>query len=87
MLFSPRFIFFEFKDTWSIVLGLKQVTFLVMMYFSFGYARMVTRLIEEEEKEVRNHELLSLLQFRVGQFSTTLIVLGIVAIMLAAGLT
>lgn len=46
MLFSPRFIFFDYDDRWSVALGLKQLTFVIMVVFAFGYARMFSRLDE-----------------------------------------
>jgi len=46
MLFSPRFVFLEFGDSWSVLLALKQLVFLLMVFFSFGYARMNNRLHE-----------------------------------------
>lgn len=46
MLFSPRFIFFEYSDVWSVILGAKQAVFVLMLFFSFGYARMLRRSVE-----------------------------------------
>lgn len=46
MLFSPRFVFFQYPDRWSVILGLKQLIFGLMVFFSFGYARMF-RMIEK----------------------------------------
>ena len=44
MLFNPRFIFFRYDDAWSVLLGVKQMVFVVMIFFSFGYARMFSRV-------------------------------------------
>ena len=46
MLFDSRFVFFEFKDRWSILLAAKQIVFLALAFFSFGYVRMFTRVDE-----------------------------------------
>lgn len=46
MLFSPRFVFLQYQDAWSVILGLKQMTFLLMVFFAFGTSRMLSRLME-----------------------------------------
>lgn len=46
MMFSTRFVFLEFENRWSMLLALKQLVFLLMVFFSFGYARMNSRLRE-----------------------------------------
>ena len=45
-LFNPRFVFFQFEDRWSVLLGFKQVVFACMVFFSIGHARMFS-LIDE----------------------------------------
>ena len=45
-LFNPRFVFFQFEDRWSVLLGFKQVVFASMVLFSIGHARMFS-LIDE----------------------------------------
>jgi len=86
MLFSPRFIVLEFDDSWSVLLGVKQLTFLVMAFFSFGYARMLTRCLEiVAEKDASGDDVMPYYQ-RMLQFGRINIALGIGAIMLASGL-
>ena len=80
MLFSPQFVLFQYSDRWSVVLGLKQLTFLVMVFFSFGYARML-RMVVTVRGEARE-----LCYRRMLQFGKINVGLGIIAILLAAGL-
>lgn len=85
MLFNPRFVFIHYGDRWSVLLGLKQLVFLVMMFFSFGYARMFSRvdhmLAESESKE-------RVIPFfnQMVMFGKINVALAILALLLAAGL-
>lgn len=85
MLFDPRFVFFRYDDTWSVLLGLKQAVFVAMVFFAVGQARMWRRseLIRaageaEQEKNLYDYHLLRFARVNVG--------LAIVAILLAAGM-
>ena len=77
MLFNPRFVLFHYGDRWSVVLGLKQVAFLAMVFFSFGYARML-RLVVASNAEDREAAYR-----RMTQFGKINVGLGIVALLLA----
>jgi uncharacterized membrane protein len=79
MLFDPRFVFFQYRDRWSIILGFKQLTFLLMIFFSFGYARMFKR-VQESQNDRRSYYQ------RMVQFGRINVALGIIAILLAAAL-
>jgi hypothetical protein len=79
MMFSPRFVFFSYPDWWSIALGLKQVVFLLMAFFSFGFARMVQRYTHDEP----THDVIRL---RILQFNRNGVFLGILAMLLAASM-
>jgi uncharacterized membrane protein len=88
MLFDPHFVFLEYRDQWSIMLGLKQFTFLLMVFFSFGYARMFSRLdallsdrITKPPDDVIHYYR------RMLQFGRINVALGILALLLSAGLT
>ncbi len=89
MLFNPRFIFFDYNDRWSIILGLKQLVFLLMVFFSFGYARMLASLnrvlIDEGQKQPPGQAVGPYYR-RMLQFSRINVVLGIIAILLASAL-
>lgn len=85
MLFDTRFVFLHFADRWSVLLGLKQLVFVVMIVFSFGYARMFARLNELMERgDVHDDVLPFYKQMLV--FGKTNVALAIVAVLLAAGL-
>ncbi len=56
MLFNPRFVFFEYRDRWSVILGLKQLVFGLMVFFSFGYARMF-RVLETAARNGKSENI------------------------------
>ena len=87
MLFDPRFVFFQFQDRWSVALGLKQLTFAVMVVFSFGYARMISRL-EGLMSAADARPLDDIIPYhqRVMQFGKINVGLGIAALLLAAAM-
>jgi uncharacterized membrane protein len=87
MLFNPRFVFFQYQDRWSIALGLKQLIFVLMVVFSFGYARMVARM-EELLSATDARPLDDIIPYhqRVMQFGKINVGLGIVALLLAAAM-
>jgi uncharacterized membrane protein len=85
MLMDPRFFWFRYENTWSILLGLKQIVFVLMVLYAFGYARVLAYLNSpatnggfDERAELYRH--------RVHQYRTINIVLGITAVLLAAGM-
>lgn len=85
MLLSPRFIWFEYHDAWSILLGLKQLVFVLMVFYAFGYARMLHYL----QGPVSNggfDKKAELYQRRLHQYRTIGIFLGILALLLTAGM-
>jgi uncharacterized membrane protein len=51
MLFNPRFVFLRFNDAWSVILGLKQLVFFLMVFFAFGTSRMISRLGQAAEHD------------------------------------
>jgi putative copper export protein len=88
MLFSTRYVFFEFHDRWSLLLGLKQIAFLLMAFFSFGYARMFARVTELITSTKEQHSRDDAFPFftRMNQFGRVIIVLGMIELLLASGL-
>ena len=85
MLMNPHFVWFHYENTWSILLGLKQIVFVLMVVYAFGYARMLSYLNApstnggfDEHAELYRH--------RVHQYRTINIFLGITAVLLAAGM-
>lgn len=85
MLFSPRFIFFEYNDRWSIALGLKQLTFAVMVVFAFGYARLFSRL-DEILSQPGSKPDPAPYHRRLMEFGRINVALGIAALLLAAAM-
>ena len=89
MLFNPRFVFFNYSDRWSIFLGLKQLAFLLMIFFSFGYARMFAslyKLLIDEGRKQAPEQAVWLYYQRMLQFSRINVVLGLITILLASAL-
>jgi uncharacterized membrane protein len=85
MVLSPKFIWFRFDTTWSMLLAGKQVIFALMVVYAFGYARMVAYLGTpssnggfDEKAELYRH--------RINQFRRMNIALGIAALLLAVGM-
>jgi uncharacterized membrane protein len=84
MLLSPQFHWFTYETQWQRLLGFKQLTFIVMLFYAFGYARMVSYL--QSPSNDGNEETLTLVRQRLNQFRKINIALGITALLLAAGL-
>lgn len=84
MLFNPRFVFFEYPDRWSVILGLKQLVFALMVFFGVGYARMF-RMIEAA---TGNKQAVSPRPFynQMLMFGKINVGLAIIALLLAAAL-
>lgn len=85
MLFNPRFVFYQYNDRWSVLLGLKQVIFLVMVFFSFGYARMFSRVDEMLAQKGPKERAMPFYN-QMLMFGKINVALAIVALLLAAGL-
>lgn len=89
MLFNPRFIFFRYGNAWSVLLGVKQAAFLLMCFFSVGYARMFSRMDELLSREGGGDEALRSARpyyhsmLRYGKINLGL---GIVALLAASGM-
>ena len=86
MLFSTRFVFFEFGDVWSVILLMKQLIFLLMTFFSFGYARMFARIDGMMKGQRQPLDDVMPYYRRMQQFGRINIALGIIALLLAAGM-
>ncbi len=85
MLLDQHFQWFHYDNTWSILLGLKQIVFVLMVFYAFGYARMLAYL----NVPVSNggfDEKAGLYRQRLNQFRKISILLGIIALLLAAGM-
>jgi uncharacterized membrane protein len=85
MLLSPKFVWFRYDTGWSVLLGLKQIIFILMVLYAYGYARMLTYLVQPASNGGFD-EKADLYRHRVHQFRRISIALGITALLLAAGM-
>lgn len=85
MLFDPRFVFFRYDSTWSVLLGMKQAVFAAMVFFAVGQARMWRRG-EHMHVAGGTEEVGGLYDHQVLRFARVNVGLAIVAILLAAGM-
>jgi uncharacterized membrane protein len=69
MLFNPRFIWFQYPDRWSLLLGIKQMMFLFMVFYAFGYSRML-KYLESPSSNGGYNEKAELCRHRLDQFRT-----------------
>ena len=83
MLLSPRFLWFEYSTTWSQLLAVKQVAFLLLMFFSWQSAKVVAKMGEAVAGAGDHFE-----GWRLGlqKLLRRSIVWGIVALMCAGGM-
>ena len=85
MLLSPRFVWFHYNDSWSILLACKQAVFVVMVMYAFGHARMLSYLDAPSSNGGFNDKA-ELYRHRVSQFRKIGIFLGFIAVLLSAGM-
>lgn len=85
MLLDPRFVWFRYRDRWSILLGFKQLVFILMVLYAYGYARMMSYLDQPSSNGGFN-ERAELFRHRVEQFRKISIFLGLLAVLLAAAM-
>jgi uncharacterized membrane protein len=85
MLLSPRFIWFQYDNAWSVLLLCKQALFILMVVYAFGYARMLSYL-EAPASNGGFDDTAELYRHRVVQFRKVSIFLGIVALLLSAAM-
>jgi len=85
MLFDKRFVWFQYGDRWSILLGFKQLVFVLMVFYAYGYARMLRYLLSPSSNGGFD-EKTDMFSKRIHQFRTVSIFLGIVALLLSAAM-
>jgi uncharacterized membrane protein len=85
MLASPRFLWFQYHDSWSVLLACKQAVFVLMVIYAYGHARMLAYL-EAPSSNGGFNDRAELYRHRVGQFRTMSIALGIIGLLLSAGM-
>lgn len=85
MLLSPRFLWFQYREQWAILLGCKQIIFIIMVVYAFGYARMLVYL-EKPSSNGGVNKKVELYRQRLHQFRKINIFLGIIGLLLAAAM-
>lgn len=85
MLFDPRFVWFQYNDRWSILLGFKQLIFVLTVFYAFGYARMLHYIMSPSSNGGLNEKTEIYVQ-KIHQFRTISIALGIIGLFLSAGM-
>ena len=85
MLLNPNFVWFQFDNRWSVLLAWKQVIFVIMVVYAFGYARML-KYLDTPSSNGGFNEKAELYKHRIEQFRKINILLGIVAMLLAAAM-
>ncbi|MDH3252160.1 MAG: hypothetical protein OEM41_05165 [Ignavibacteria bacterium] len=85
MLFNPRFVWFSFRDGWSIVLGAKQIVFVLMTLFSLGFVRMFSRLDDVLSRGGDSSAIIGYYE-RMTQFARINVGLALLALLLASAL-
>ncbi len=85
MLLNPRFLWFRYDDRWSMLLGLKQLVFVVMIFYAFGHARMLA-LLDASGATAEEEEHIRLSVTRANQFRKVSIFLGITAMLMATAM-
>ncbi|MBI4546793.1 MAG: hypothetical protein HY707_02350 [Ignavibacteriae bacterium] len=85
MVHQGHFYGFQYNDRWSILLGFKQLIFVLMIFYAFGYARML-KYLDAPSSNGGFNEKAELYRHRVNQFRTISILLGIVALLLSAAM-
>lgn len=86
MLLSPHFLWFQFKDAWSAIVGVKVMVFILMVFYAIGYARML-KYLDSPSSNGGYNEKAELYRHRLDQFRRMSIGLGIVAVFLGAALS
>ncbi|MBI3112597.1 MAG: hypothetical protein HYZ01_13605 [Ignavibacteriales bacterium] len=83
MLLSPRFLWFEYSTTWSQLLAVKHVAFLLLMFFSWQSAKVVAKM---GEAVVGEGDLFEGWRLGLQKLLRRSIAWGIVALMCAGGM-
>ena len=86
MLFDSRFVWFHYDTRWSMLLGFKQLIFILMVFYALGYSRMLHYILKPSSNGGYD-EMTEIYARKLHQFRTISIVLGILGLLLAAGLT
>ena len=86
MIHKGYFFVFQNTDRWSILLGFKQLIFVLMVFYAFGYARML-KYLDSPSSNGGFDEKAELYRHRINQFRFMSILLGIIAVLLSAAMS
>lgn len=82
MIRDPRFFWFSYDDRWNLLLGLKQIIFILIAAAAFSYVRMI-RYLDSPTSNGGFNERAEIYRRRVGQYRAVNLFLGLVAVLLA----
>jgi len=85
MLRNPNFAPFRYRDAWSIILGFKQLIFILMVLYAYGYTQML-KYLDSPSSNGGFNERAEIFRHRVDQFQLISILLGTLAVILAASM-
>ncbi len=85
MLLNPHFIWFRYDNYWSKLLALKELIFILMAFYAFGYARML-QYLSGPSSNGGFDEGAELYRKRIDQFRKISILLGITALLISAAM-
>lgn len=80
MLLDPRFLWFEYGSLWAVLLGVKQLIFVLLVFYAFGIARLLGGLERADEQTG------ILIMHRLRQFRGISLLLGLSAAVLAVSM-
>lgn len=83
MLLSPRFLWFEYSTVWSQLLAVKQIAFILLMFFSWQSAKVLARM---EEAVPGDEDVFEGWRLSLQKLLRRSIVWGIIALMCAGGM-
>ena len=85
-LLHPDFLWFDISTRWQLLLLLKQLTFILLIFFSYGYVRMFRLLEIEIAHSERSEDAVEIMLYKKNNFRKISVYLSITAILLAAGM-
>jgi uncharacterized membrane protein len=85
-LLHPDFLWFNVTTRWQLLLLLKQLTFMLLVFFSYGYVRIFRLLENEIAHSERNEDAVEILLDKKNNFRKISVYLSLAAILLAAGM-
>lgn len=85
MYYEQRLLHFQFTNRWSILFGLKQLTFILMVFYAYGYSRML-KYLNQPSSDGGFDAKAETYRNRLNLFRNITTALGITAVLLSVGL-